>query len=233
MARRSSSSRWSRPATLKQVDALKADGKYDGKYYSMGRASQAIGGSARSSSTGSGRSGGSPSSGSAYTPLAVSGFGPSGVLSRLLGGNADLGSLLQPALGPGPQSWLASSETGPTSILSELLGVPDDLDSLVQVALGGDDTEGSSVALEDGPVESVSYSIRSDHSDPAQPRIVVEAEVVRNSAFDGKPSLKVRFMGNGESSEDQAVDSALRPGRDQRWGIGRPGHQCSSERRRN
>lgn len=49
-ARRSSSSRtvansrmWSQPATPKQIDALKATSSFDGKYYSMGRAGQAIG----------------------------------------------------------------------------------------------------------------------------------------------------------------------------------------------
>ena len=66
MARRSSSSRWSRPATGKQIAALKAHGNYDGKYYSMVRASQAIGGS----STRSRRSIGSPSGGKSYNAMA-------------------------------------------------------------------------------------------------------------------------------------------------------------------
>lgn len=211
MARRSSSSRWSRPATGKQIAALKAVGKYDGKYYSMGRASQAIGGSAGSSPGGSRLSGGGPSRGSVYSPLATSGFGPSGLLSRLLVGTADLGSLLQPALGLGPQSRLASSEAGPTGILSELLGVPDDLDSLVQVALGEAGSVESMRASEDGPVESVAYTVRSDESDPAQPRIVVEAEVVRNSDFNGRAALQVRFVGAGEASGGQASDRVLQP----------------------
>ncbi|SEN21564.1 hypothetical protein E3O25_02815 [Cryobacterium sp. TMT1-3] len=211
MARRSSSNRWSRPATGKQIAALKSGGSYDGKYYSMGRASQSIGGSAFNSSAGPPRSSGNASSGSAYSPLAVSGFGPSGLLSRLIIGNVELGSLLQPALGASPQSRLASSEAGPMRILSELLGVPDDLDSLVQVALGGDDSDGSSVPAEDGPVEAVSFTVFSDDSNPAEPRIVVEANVVRNLAFNGKPSLEVRFMGAGGPSENQALDRALQP----------------------
>lgn len=42
MARYSSTGRWSRPATGAQIRALKSHGGYDEKYYSMGRASQAI-----------------------------------------------------------------------------------------------------------------------------------------------------------------------------------------------
>lgn len=46
---RSSNSRmWSQPATAKQLSALKANGHFDGKYYSMGRAGQTIGQSVRS-----------------------------------------------------------------------------------------------------------------------------------------------------------------------------------------
>lgn len=45
MTRRTTSSSWSRPATGKQIAALKAHGNYDNKYYSMGRASKAIAGS--------------------------------------------------------------------------------------------------------------------------------------------------------------------------------------------
>lgn len=45
---RSSNSRmWSQPATAKQIDALRANGNFDGNYYSKGRAGQAIGESAR------------------------------------------------------------------------------------------------------------------------------------------------------------------------------------------
>ncbi|MGE3193850.1 MAG: hypothetical protein AB7K08_10320 [Microbacteriaceae bacterium] len=47
---RYSSGRWSRPATGRQIAALKSHGSYDGKYYSMGRASQAIGRGIASSS---------------------------------------------------------------------------------------------------------------------------------------------------------------------------------------
>lgn len=38
---------WSHPATAKQIAALRANGNFDGKYYSKGRAGQAIGESAR------------------------------------------------------------------------------------------------------------------------------------------------------------------------------------------
>ncbi len=211
MARRSGSSRWSRPATGKQIAALKAHGSYDGKYYSMGRASQAIGGSGRRSSSGGSRSGSSPWRGSSYSPLAASGFGPSGLLSGLLGGADSLDSLLQPALGPIPQSRLASSGSGPTSLLSQLLGVPEDLDSLVQVAMGADDPDGSNAAPGDDPVESVLYTVRSDDSDPAEPRIVVEAEVVRDSAFDGHPSVQVRFVDATEHGGHRPLWSAAGP----------------------
>ena len=47
-ASRSSNSRmWSQPATAKQIGALKANGNFDGKYYSKGRAGQSIGQSVR------------------------------------------------------------------------------------------------------------------------------------------------------------------------------------------
>lgn len=49
---RYSSGRWSRPATGRQIAALKANGAYDGKYYSMGRASKAIGTSTSAASRG-------------------------------------------------------------------------------------------------------------------------------------------------------------------------------------
>lgn len=39
---------WSEPATGKQIAALRANGSHDGKYYSKGRAGEAIGGSIRS-----------------------------------------------------------------------------------------------------------------------------------------------------------------------------------------
>lgn len=207
MARRSSSSRWSRPATGKQIAALKAHGNYDGKYYSIGRASQAIGGSSargRSSS-------GSSSSGSTYFPPASSGSATSDLLSRLFGSAGDLDSLLQPALGSAPRSPLASSASGPTDLLSRLLGVPDDLDSLVRVAMGEADPAGSGSPRADDPVESVSFTVRTDVSDSSEPRVVVEAEVVRDPDFDGKPSLQVRFVGSTETDEalvDRARQSA-------------------------
>lgn len=195
MARRSSSSRWSRPATGKQIATLKARGNYDGKYYSVGRASRIIGGASSSSS--SAPSGGSLSGGSAYSPFAALGLGTSGLL---FGGTDRLDALLESALGVAPQSPLAASESGPMDILSELLEVPDDIDSLVQAALGMADPQGQSATLEEEPVASVLYTIRSDDSDPADPRIVVEAEVVHDSAFVGQPSLQVRFIGNAAGS---------------------------------
>lgn len=212
MARRSSSSRWSRPATGKQIAALKAHGNYDGKYYSMGRASQAIGSPSRGSATSGGSSRGGLPSGSAHSSLAASGRGPSRDLSWLLGPADGLDSLLQPALGPSPKSRLAVLGTGPTDILSQLLGVPDDLDSLVQVALGAVDTHGSHHATGDGPVESVLYTIRSDDSDPSEPRVVVEAEVVHDSAYDGRPSLQVRFVGKAEPSGGRSMGQAHQSG---------------------
>lgn len=193
MARRSSSSRWSRPATGKQIAALKAHGGYDGKYYSMGRASQAIGGSGRSPSSSGPRSGGSLSSGSAYSLVSASGLGSSGLLAQLFGGSDDLDSSLESSLGPSPQSRLASSGSGPTNLLSELLGVPDDIGALVEVALAGAGSDQSSAPGGDDPVESVLFTVRSDDSDPDGRRIVVEAEVIQDSAFDGSPSLGVRF----------------------------------------
>ena len=53
MGKYTSSGRWSRPATVSQIRALKSHGAYDGKYYSMGRASQAIGQGTGSSDSGS------------------------------------------------------------------------------------------------------------------------------------------------------------------------------------
>lgn len=43
---------WSEPATAAQLSALKANGKYDGKYYSKGRAGQTIGESVRAAGKG-------------------------------------------------------------------------------------------------------------------------------------------------------------------------------------
>lgn len=212
MARRSSSSRWSRPATGKQIAALKAHGNYDGKYYSIGRASQAIGSSSRGSATSGGSSRGGLSSGSVHSSLAASDRGPSRDLSWLLGPADGLDSLLQPALGPSPKSRLAALGTGPMNFLSQLLGVPDDLDSLVQVALGAVDPHGSHDATGDGPVESVLYTIHSDDSDPSEPRIVVEAEVVHDSAYDGRPSLQVRIVGKAEPSGSRSMDHTHQSG---------------------
>lgn len=204
MVRRSSSNRWSRPATVKQIATLKAHGNYDGQYYSMGRASQAIGGS----SVGGRRSAGGVATGSPPTLLASS--GPSGLLSRLLGQAGDLDSLLQPALGLDPSSPLATSDSGPSDLLSQLLGVPNDLDSLVRVAMGESDRDSLGSPRSDDPVESVSFTVRSDDSDSSEPRVIVEAEVFRDPAFDGKPALQVRFVAGAESGDLHAADRPLR-----------------------
>lgn len=206
MARRSSSSRWSRPATGKQIAALKSHGNYDGKYYSMGRASRAIGGSGKGASSGRRSSGG----GSPYSPLAGPSLGSSSVLSRFFGGDG-LDSLLQPALGPALQSPLVASGSGPTSFLSELLGVPDDLDALVRAAMDGAQSDATTSA-EDDRVESVLYTVRSDDSMPAEPRIVVEAEVVHDSAFEGQPNLQVRFVSHTEPDGVPSSDRSRQPG---------------------
>lgn len=96
MARRTSSSSWSRPATGRQIAALKAHGNYDGKYYSVGRASKTIGQSVRGASGGvAGRSVGSLTRRSAAQS-------PSAFLSQLLGVPDDLDSLLAAALDPAP-----------------------------------------------------------------------------------------------------------------------------------
>lgn len=209
MGRRSSSSRWSRPATGKQIAALKAHSTYDGKYYSMGRASQAIG---KGSTGGERNSGGGLSSGTAYSSLAASGLGTSQGILRLFGGTEGLDSLLQPALGQSMQSRLASSGGGPTSLLSQLLDVPDNIDSLVQAALSASDRNGPEDDLEDGPVESVLYTIRPDDSGPGEPRIVVEAEVVHDQTFEGHPSLQVRFAGKDEKEGSRSADVAALAG---------------------
>lgn len=88
-----SSARWSRPATGRQIAALKAHGNYDGKYYSMGRASQAIG---RSSSGGSPRQAGSGSN--SYPTRFSPSYSSSSFLSQLLGVPDDLQSILSAAL---------------------------------------------------------------------------------------------------------------------------------------
>ena len=210
MARRSSSSRWSRPATGKQIAALKAHGNYDGKYYSMGRASRAIGGAGSWSSSSGSRSAVSMWSGSTLLPTEASGLVPHLLLSGFLGGADSLDLLLQPALGPIPHSRLAESGSGPTSFLSQFLGVPDDIDSLVQVAMGETDPQGPDTVAEDDSVESVLYTVRSDDSNPAEPRIVVEAEVVHDSTFNGQPTVQVRFVDASEHAEGQPHDRPSR-----------------------
>ena len=150
-----------------------------------------IGGASKSSSSNV-LSGGSASGGSAYSRLAASGLGPAAIL---LDGNDGFEALLRPALGLAPESPLAGSESAPMNLLSQLLEVPEDIDSLVQAALGAAGHDGHSAAQGNEPVASVLYTIRSDDSDPAEPRITVDAEVVRDTAFEGQPSLQVRFGG--------------------------------------
>lgn len=88
-----SSARWSRPATGRQIAALKAHGNYDGKYYSMGSASQAIG---RSSAGGPSSQRGSGSS--SYTTRFSASYSPSSFLSQLLGVPDDLESIIGAAV---------------------------------------------------------------------------------------------------------------------------------------
>lgn len=170
----------------------------------MGRASRAIGGSGKSSSASGRRTGDRVSGGTAYSPLAAPGRGPASLLSRVFGGADGLDALLQPALGPAAESWLAASGSGPTNLLSQLLGVPDNLDSLVRAAMDGA-REPQNASTEADPVESVLYTIRSDDSNPAEPRIAVEAEVIQDPAFEGQPSLHVRFVGVTETGARQAL----------------------------
>lgn len=94
---RYSSGRWSRPATGHQIAALKAHGNYDGKYYSMGRASQVIG---KSVTTGSSRGYGSGTSSSYARPSssAPSGESLSSLVADLLGVPATMDALLGQAL---------------------------------------------------------------------------------------------------------------------------------------
>ena len=230
MARRSSSSRWSRPATGKQIAALKAHGNYDGKYYSVGRASQAIGGS----STRGRRSSGGSSGGSSYSASASSGPMGSGLLSRLYGSADNLDSLLQPALGAAPRSPLASSGSGPTSLLSQLLDVPDDLDSLVRLAMGEDDRATSGSPSGDDPVESVSFTVRTDNSP------FLRAAHRRGSR--GGPGLRLRRQAvpSGPASSEtlsrarglQQTGPSRPLLRDRRLDIGQPGPRCWSARQK-
>ena len=53
----SNSKMWNQPATARQIAALKANGNFDGKFYSKGRAGQAIGESARAAGAVPGRAG--------------------------------------------------------------------------------------------------------------------------------------------------------------------------------
>lgn len=106
MARQSSSGRWSRSATGKQIAALKSHGNYDGKYYSMGRASQTIG---RSIGSGSGAgprpgSGGGGGEKYSYPSSVTSAYLPASFLAQLLGVPDDLDTLLSVArsLSPSP-----------------------------------------------------------------------------------------------------------------------------------
>lgn len=94
---RYSSGRWSRPATGRQIAALKARGNYDGKYYSMGRASQVIGKSAATGSSPGYGSGGS-SSYARPTSSAPSGEPLSSLVANLLGVPATMDALLGQAL---------------------------------------------------------------------------------------------------------------------------------------
>ena len=127
MARQSSSSRWSRPATGKQIAALKSQGNYDGKYFSMGRASQTIGRSiaggspAGNPSNSGGREGRTTHSGSTASSAEAS------LLAQLLGVPNDLESLISLALGQSSPSSPAHRDDAVESVIYTI--APDESNS--------------------------------------------------------------------------------------------------------
>ena len=80
--------------------------------------------------------------------------------------------------------------------LSQLLGVPDDLDSILVAAFTQSHPSNAGVQNDPAAIESVTFTVAADESDPAEPRILFEAAVVRDPRFVGKPSLDVRFVSN-------------------------------------
>ncbi len=117
MARRSVTSSWSRPATGRQIAALKAHGNYDGKYYSAGRASQTIGRSVRGSSgvsTSTRRSWDAPAFPTSTARL----------LADLLQVPNELDALITAAQGPAPSSRSTADDDPVESI--EITVVPDE-----------------------------------------------------------------------------------------------------------
>lgn len=169
----------------------------------MGRASQAIG----KGMAGGGRdTRGSRSSGSGYSFDVGSTLGYPRSASRMAIVPTDLGAQLGSAFGASRGSQLAASEDGPTALLSEILEVPDDIDSLIHAALAGSGGDQPDDHSDEVPVESVLYTVRGDETSINGPRVVVEAEVVRAPAFEGRPSLQIRYVGiDGEGGDNQTI----------------------------
>lgn len=103
---------WSQPATARQISALKSHGNFEGKFYSKGRAGQAIGESVRAAG----------SAASAPEPLALSSRTWRGEHSARITGLAPIGSALAPLCGeiaPAPPYTAtphAQAEATPTDV---------------------------------------------------------------------------------------------------------------------
>lgn len=124
MARYSSSGRWSRPATGAQIRALKSHGGYDGKYYSMGRASQAIG-RGMGSSTSSATYTSSPSRNQTRRPP-VSDAVAFELLSDLLGVTHTASDIVEEALQRTPADLPVRSAPDPiASVVFDIVEAPD------------------------------------------------------------------------------------------------------------
>lgn len=192
MARKSTSSRWSRPATGKQIDTLEAQGSYDGKYYSVGRASRSIGESSK--------------------PAASARFsaGPPRFSSSEFAGQQAVSALLTEAMGKPPESRLAGSTDSPAAFLAEFLGVPEDIDSLVQAALDAAEINTSAGAGAETSVGAVRYTVRTESTVAGSTNITVEAEISDDPTQINEPTVEVRFLTGSEANEDApAVDQPV------------------------
>ncbi len=209
MSRRSSSSRWSKPATRKQIASLKARGTYDGKYYSMGRASQTI---AKGSSA--------PVRSRTYLAGAASPFGSEpaaelpplwafDLVPRLEVELPELAVKLKPAFQRHARTVSVSDTSNRLDVITEFLEVPNDLDSLVRAALEREDASRNDT----DPVESVAFTVRTHESDSDSSNVVVEVEVVRSADFEGSPSVHLRFVeaqrGSPAGNRDRDVLTTL------------------------
>ena len=70
------------------------------------------------------------------------------------------------------------------------------MESLLAAALRHDRDGDAAQNDDDNAVASVAITVTPDESDPIAPRIRFEAAVLRDSTFDGTPSLRVRFVSN-------------------------------------